>query len=370
MAADDAASRGEVTGASADIDRRLSAAYKRVCEGTQPLHGRTRDLRLVIFSDHHRGVRDGADDFKACEASYNAALGYYFEQGYTLVVLGDVEELWECRPRPALAAYANTIAIESEFHKAGRYYRISGNHDDHWEKPAHVSALLEPRYGPGVKVTEGLILRLTRDNGSDGTVFLTHGHQGDWSSDRDSRLYPLSKWFVRHLWRPVQRLTDWRLTTPADGFELRELHDLSLYAWAREMRRSSLPSFVLIAGHTHTPVFAALDHVTQLTNDLIGLRRELAAAAKGVGMDPLLEEIAGRRAALEYVRVRTAGGQRVQAAVQSDPCYFNTGCCSFSDGDITGIELAKGMIRLVRWPGKDGALQPKSLAERPLDGIF
>jgi hypothetical protein len=31
------------------------------------------------------------------------------------------------------------------------------------------------------------------------------------------------------------------------------------------------------------------------------------------------------------------------------PCYFNTGCCSFSDGDVTGIEIAEGYIRLVKW---------------------
>ena len=31
------------------------------------------------------------------------------------------------------------------------------------------------------------------------------------------------------------------------------------------------------------------------------------------------------------------------------PSYFNTGCCSFSDRSITGIEIAGGEIRLVRW---------------------
>ena len=50
--------------------------------------------RLVIFSDHHRGSRDGADDFWRCERSYHAALGYYFEAGHRLFLLGDVRELW------------------------------------------------------------------------------------------------------------------------------------------------------------------------------------------------------------------------------------------------------------------------------------
>jgi hypothetical protein len=29
--------------------------------------------------------------------------------------------------------------------------------------------------------------------------------------------------------------------------------------------------------------------------------------------------------------------------------YFNSGCCCFDDGDITGIEIADGCIRLIKW---------------------
>ena len=53
--------------------------------------------RIVIFSDHHRGTGDAADDFRRCEHAYTAALGYYLEEGYRLFLLGDVEELWEER---------------------------------------------------------------------------------------------------------------------------------------------------------------------------------------------------------------------------------------------------------------------------------
>jgi hypothetical protein len=31
------------------------------------------------------------------------------------------------------------------------------------------------------------------------------------------------------------------------------------------------------------------------------------------------------------------------------PTYFNSGCCCFSDGDITGIEIADGCMRLIKW---------------------
>jgi hypothetical protein len=31
------------------------------------------------------------------------------------------------------------------------------------------------------------------------------------------------------------------------------------------------------------------------------------------------------------------------------PTYFNSGCCCFSDGDIHGIEIEDGSIRLIKW---------------------
>jgi hypothetical protein len=32
--------------------------------------------------------------------------------------------------------------------------------------------------------------------------------------------------------------------------------------------------------------------------------------------------------------------------------YFNSGCCCFDDGDITGIEIDGGCIRLIKWAYK------------------
>ncbi|MFN2110791.1 MAG: hypothetical protein ACK2UI_14135, partial [Anaerolineae bacterium] len=58
--------------------------------------------KYVIFSDLHKGTRNRADDFWRAERAYNAALAYYYRMGYTLVLLGDIEELWEERPRPVL----------------------------------------------------------------------------------------------------------------------------------------------------------------------------------------------------------------------------------------------------------------------------
>jgi len=37
--------------------------------------------RYVIFSDHHKGARNPADDFQPCERTYLAAIDHYYQQG-------------------------------------------------------------------------------------------------------------------------------------------------------------------------------------------------------------------------------------------------------------------------------------------------
>jgi hypothetical protein len=53
------------------------------------------DSRFIVFSDAHRGDGTGADDFAANSLIFKCALDYYLAQGFTLIELGDAEELWE-----------------------------------------------------------------------------------------------------------------------------------------------------------------------------------------------------------------------------------------------------------------------------------
>ena len=53
----------------------------------------TPDSRFVVFSDAHRGDGSGADDFAANSLIFKCALDYYLAEGFTLVELGDAEEL-------------------------------------------------------------------------------------------------------------------------------------------------------------------------------------------------------------------------------------------------------------------------------------
>jgi hypothetical protein len=57
-------------------------------------------------------------------------------------------------------------------------------------------------------------------------------------------------------------------------------------------------------------------------------------------------------------------------SIKTEQCYFNTGCCRFKDGDITGIELAGGEIRLVRWGLGVEDPEKRILERMPLGSVF
>src|SRR5689334_14111655 len=146
------------------ISGALDAALNRALEQEQAEGELIFDIhkgKIVIFSDHHKGSRDGADDFRVCEPAYNAALAYYDRLRYTLIVLGDVEELWEEWPETTLKAYPHTLQLEGKFHGAGRYVRFWGNHDDAWSHSDLVEKWLVPALGGApLKVYETLILHV------------------------------------------------------------------------------------------------------------------------------------------------------------------------------------------------------------------
>jgi hypothetical protein len=323
---------------------------ERLTQALADAHERVLDLDgappLVFVSDLHKGTRDGADDFWRCERAYHAALGYYLEAGFHLYVLGDAEELWECWPSQVTKKYSETLRLEGKFHKNGRYERLWGNHDDLWKDPGQVAKHLHDFY-PGLVVREGLKLRFQRGGQDLGTMFLVHGHQGTSDSDRHSLR---SRIFVRYVWRPFQRLTGVSRNAPSKDYNLRKRHDAAMFRWAR----SRPESLVLIAGHTHKPAFAKEwpRLVDVLEKRLADLRMSGAPA----------EAIAEVNAELELAKAEKLWRDPSPVPV-SPPCYFNTGCCAFSDGDVTTIEIVDREIRLVRWLDDDGEARPKQLAE-------
>ncbi|MDQ3460824.1 MAG: hypothetical protein M3498_16250, partial [Deinococcota bacterium] len=325
--------------------------------------------RLVIFSDHHRGARNGADDFEAAEETYRAALDWYFERGYTLVVLGDAEELWQERPADVVEAYGDCLELEARFHQTGRYLRVWGNHDDDWQDEKAVTEHLRPRYGePPLETHESLLFTVKDGKRELGGLFLVHGHQGSLKSDRLSGVARLA---VRHLYRPFQRLTGLSLDTPSKNRHLRHQQNETLHAWAAVQG-----GLLLIAGHTHRPVFESRSGSGHLSEQLKAAKAKLEEASADTRPrqrphqrlhQRLHQKVAELEEELEDVREeeeREGSGREVK------PCYFNTGCCCFPGGDITGVELAGGEIRLVHWPDEEGRPRPMVLEKDALGAVF
>jgi predicted phosphodiesterase len=300
--------------------------------------------RMVILSDQHKGAGDGADDFLRCERSYNAALAYYDVLKYRLVLLGDVEELWENPVDEVLETYAHTLELEARFNRDGRYTRVFGNHDLVWKKWERFQERMRA-HGVGDVVPREAVRLSVADSGG-GELFLVHGHQGTADSDRNARL---SQFLVRHGWRRLQTLLNRPWNTPAVDWALRGEHAAEMAAWAAANGR------VMIAGHTHLPVFFKSRDTEEIQPE---------PPAGGSDADEAL-----RAARREWADAERRRLEKQRPPTLETPCYFNTGCCSFGDGDITGIELIGGRIRLVRWPC-ESEVAPHELAAMDLAEVF
>ena len=307
---------------------------------------------MIVFSDLHRGQGDHADDFRVSAETYRTALGFYNEAGFSLVTLGDAEELWEGWPRKVIPTYRDILEIEQRFHAggAGRFHKIWGNHDDLWQYPDRVRNHLEPIFGE-LEVPEALIVTATRGGAAVGRIFLVHGHQGTGSSDRWGGI---SRRFVRWVWRPIQRLFKVSLNTPATDFEIRGKHDRAMYEWA-----AARNDLVLIAGHTHNPVFVSKPHIATL-------ERVHDHLSESPGRDAEVEQL---DLAISWAKTESCEDPH-PPGLRDRGCYFNSGCCCFSNGDITGIELADGEIRLVRWTTKTVDSDSRILEARPMADVF
>jgi len=92
---------------------------------------------------------------------------------------------------------------------------------------------------------------------------------------------------------------------------------------------------LLITGHTHQLVFKSFTHIEKLYQEL-----EIARAQNDQ------EAINETKA---QITNRENKGDKIPNFTGYLDTYFNSGCCCFDDGDITGIELENGCIRLVKW---------------------
>ena len=129
-----------------------------------------------------------------------------------------------------------------------------------------------------------------------------------------------------------------------------------MYRWASRKRK-----LIFIAGHTHRPVWTSLTHLDQLYMQLYALR-SLQKYLDAAEYDKQHQDL------LYTITKRITKFPPVNDTLKTSPCYFNTGCCRFSDGDITGLEITGDTITLVKWDRS--ILGRQETISMPLNDLF
>ena len=288
--------------------------------------------RVIILSDQHRGTRNGSDDFAVCEKSYLAALEYYDNEKFYFINLGDCEELWENTMFGIEKQNGAVYEKEKLFIRRDAYCKIFGNHDLFWDNDPLASVWLKKIYGKAIRIFTGVLIRVDFSQSVYLDIFCTHGHQGDKQSDGNA----FSKWFVSYIWGPLQNLLEINTNSPSANDNLKTLHNMYMYDWSASQSKT-----LLVTGHTHQPVFNSLTHLERLYQ-----RLEKARTLNDADAQKKIEaEIPRRKKEYDFVN---------QSFDKMKPTYFNSGCCCFDDGTITGIEIMDGFIRLIKWSLVEG----------------
>ena len=196
--------------------------------------------KLVLFSDCHRGNGTWSDSFLNNKTIYEAALGYYFERGFTYIELGDGDELWENRSFADIEEiHSDIFKLLEKFRNTGRMYMLWGNHDRIKSHRNCKSASLPPS-------SEALIIQCSGAGGSI-RYNLIHGHQADFLNNQ---LWKLARWLVRYIWKPLELAGIKDPTSAARNYSKGKLIEKRMADWA-ELNHTHL-----ITGHTHRPTLS------------------------------------------------------------------------------------------------------------------
>lgn len=230
-------------------EKRLNKAYEEAFCMTV-----NRGSRIVLMSDCHRGIGNWGDNFQPNQNLFFAALQYYNHRNFTYIELGDGDELWENRDlQEIVRTHSNQFWMMAEFYKKKHFYMLYGNHDRKKAGQRYFKSCCQDYYCepedqrkslfPNMKVHEAIRIQ---DMSSGKEVFLVHGHQGDLWNDI---LWKFTRSMVRYLWRPLELAGCNDPTSAAKNYRRKEKTEKRLAAWADKHQR------ILVAGHTHRPVF-------------------------------------------------------------------------------------------------------------------
>jgi UDP-2,3-diacylglucosamine pyrophosphatase LpxH len=289
--------------------------------------------KYVIMSDIHLGDGKGADDLVKNEKTLEGALNYYNQTGYSLILLGDIEEFWQFDLDKIISKYQNTVYNSIKAFGDDRVYRVFGNHDIDWK------TLPDPAKNTPTKpacATEALKMK---DSSGNARILLVHGHQGDKESDKNAWS---SRFWVR-LYKFIEPAIKIDRLLPAKKCQIMKNYEKILYSWAKEKK------VILICGHTHRAIFASKSWSERLKERMELMEKEIKEKQDDRNKVKKLKEDL-KKAKIEYddEKAKDRVIDPTDPGREPLPCYFNDGCALYPDG-ITVIEIANDKIGLVKW---------------------
>ena len=180
--------------------------------------------KVIIISDLHLGLKDGADNFKQCEETLLHALKIYANKSYELIILGDTFELWE---QDSIYDIIKTYNHLFTYIKNNylNYYIIAGNHDKKILNCDIAKTILTKNIYQSIKCNN---------------ILITHGHKGEIE-------IPFARYFVK--WLGFLQNKDYfksrNLPRRANSFSMKHCNNL----WEAQAELG----IHLICGHTHNP---------------------------------------------------------------------------------------------------------------------
>ncbi len=319
------------------------------------------NAKIIMLSDLHRGMGKN-DAFQNNRELFQKILGYYYDNGYTLVLIGDCEEGWGFQRDnipTILKAHKDEFDIEKEFIKSHRYYRLYGNHDDFFRGQLLYSEELGLH-----SIYPAIIFKLKiPDEDNDFTILVTHGSQGHGLHDAGDEL---ASWGV---FTKYTMLMDF---LPKEGIKsskhLEKMlqsykqklasHEEMVYNWAFEGGEGVKKCNILVAGHTHVPAFNSHRNpclFKLILEDLEDKKKELKEKKKKNGRKTARDDEETTEPTdhfeeeqidyVEEILEEFEEDEDVQISDKvDDPFYFNTGCGFHRK--ITCIEIKEGKIYL------------------------
>lgn len=284
--------------------------------------------KVLILSDMHMGNGGRRDEFRRNAGLVTTMLSdYYLTRGYSLVLNGDIEELFKFSLEQITREWSRLYELFLAFRQNGFLFKTYGNHD--------ASLLEEKNY----RLASAMVHSLRFTYGNE-TLLLFHGHQ---ASELLWETYPLVSrsviFFIRYIAKP---------------FGIRNVsspyHSSRRFAVEKSIYEFSNQSKILsIIGHTHRPLFESLSKVDFLNYRIEELCRAYPDA-DAVRRLKIESSIASLKVELEscYRQGKKIGLRSGRYNNLTIPSIFNSGCTIGKRG-ITALELEGNKIRLVYW---------------------